>query len=186
MSTRALLSCLLFIRAYWLMLTRELQLIDVLHKIISQAGRMGGMAPLDSIQSTSHLFWYNYLRSPRLLAVMARGMLLYACSSLHRKRNQHIDAVLSSINCYWNNLGMNKNLRMSLKRHVSGSMHIFYISTQSLYPKRFQTNMFVRCGVFQKGVHSTSNIIFDMYFPFCILYFSDVIWRAKSMKITSA
>ena len=89
MSTRALLSCFLFIRDHWLMLTLELQLIDVLHKIISQAGDLGWMAPLDSIQSTSHLFWYNYLRSPRFIAVVARGMLLDVSSALHRLRNKH-------------------------------------------------------------------------------------------------
>lgn len=118
---------------------------------ISQAGDLGWMSPLDSIQSTPHLFWYNYLHALRFIAVVGRGMRLNACSVLHRKRNQHIYKVRSSINCYWNNLGMNKNLWLSLKWDICGSMHIFYISTLSIYPKRFQTTTFVRCGVFHKN-----------------------------------
>ena len=47
---------------------------------ISQAGDLGLMPPLDSIQSTPHLFRYNYLLSPRFVAVLARGMRLNACS----------------------------------------------------------------------------------------------------------
>ena len=49
MSTRALLSRFLFIRGHWLMLTQELQLIDVLHKIIIQASDLGWKATLDAI-----------------------------------------------------------------------------------------------------------------------------------------
>ena len=40
---------------------------------ISQSGDLGWMPPLDSIQSTPHLFWYDYLLSPRFIAVLARG-----------------------------------------------------------------------------------------------------------------
>ena len=95
------------------MLTQELQLIDVLHKIIttveaeflyssftntiSQAGDLGWMPPLKSIQSAPHLFRYNYLLSPRFVAVLPRGMRLNACSRYTERE------VLSSIDRYWNN-----------------------------------------------------------------------------------
>ena len=78
---------------------------------ISQAGDLGCMPPLDSIQSTPHLFRYNYLLSPRFVAVLARGMQL-------------------------------KQIYLHL----------------SIYPKTFQTTMFVKCGV-----DITSHIIFDIF-----------------------
>ena len=166
MSTRALLSCFLFIRDHWLMLTLELQLIDVLHKIISQAGDLGWMPPLDSIQSTPHLFWYNYLLSLRFIAVVARGMRLNACSALHRNRNHRIYEVLSSINCYWNNWGWpKKSANESQTTCVRFNAHILYL--HSIYLSQKISNNYVRqvWSFSKKKVHSTSHIIFDIYFP---------------------
>ena len=122
---------------------------------ISQAGHLGYMDPLNSIQSTQHLFWYNCLLSPR--SVVARGMQLNASSALHRKRNQRIYEVLSSINCS----GEQKSANESQTKIFWFNAHISYL--HSIYLSQKISNKYIR-QVWSFSKKST------FYFTFIIWY----------------
>ena len=129
---------------------------------ISEAGDLVRMPPLDSIQSTPHLFWYNYLLSPRFIAVVARGMRWTPV-----RRYTEIETI--AFMKFWVSLIVigivgdeQKSANESQTTRVRFNAHILYL--YSIYLKTFQTTMFVRCGVFQK--RSTLHFTYHIWYIF--------------------
>ena len=115
---------------------------------ISEAGDLVRMPPLDSIQSTPHLFWYNYLLSPRFIAVVERGMRWTPV-----RRYTEIETI--AFTKFWVVLIV---IGIVGEEHVSGSMHIFHIS------KHFK--QLCLSGVsFSKKKYIPLHISYLIYFP---------------------
>ena len=129
---------------------------------ISDAGDLVRMPPSDSIQSTPHLFWYNYLLSLRFIAVVARGMRWTPV-----RRYTEIETI--AFTKFWVALIVigiigdeQKSANESQTTCVRFNAHILY-----LCPIYLSQNISNNCssGVefFKKEVDLTSHIIFDIF-----------------------
>ena len=154
---------------------------------ISEAGDLVWMSPLDSIQSTPHLFWYNYLLSPRFIAVVARGMCWTPV-----QRYTEIETI--AFMKFWVALIVigivgdeQKSANESQTTCVRFNAHILYL--YPIYLSQNISNNYVRqvwSFSKKKCIYISLHISYLIYFPLCHLIVANMIWCSKSMKITSA